>query len=315
MRSGYSLSLGAGTKRIEGCTSIGNESGFGIGSGDVVNCFGDAAYGSMYDGSGGVDGSVTLIAPENGYYNGSKCIASISGGTFTMYTATTEVPSDLAIMFGSHRSFRHQSGSNLMYQVDTVFSGATVYNHSEVAIDIGSGASNCNVTTCGLVEDNGTGNSISYWDDCETVTNPVCTKSVILTQAECFDNSLGIQVVDESAVGYIENGDWVAYNEFDLTDMNSVEVTYSSQTEGGSIEFRLDAPDGELITAIDLETTGDWNVWEAESINISRVEGNHTIYLIFKGGDGYLFNVDEFGFSEEVICSHICRTYRSRMLR
>ena len=301
MRSGYSLSLGAGTKYIEGCTSIGNESGFGIGSGDVVNCYGDAAYGTVYDGSGGVDGNVTLIAPENGYYNGAKCIASISGGTFTMNTSTTDIPSDLSIMFGSHRSFRHLPGSNLLYQVDSVFSGATVYNHSDAAIHIGPGASNCDVTTCGVVTDNGNGNSISYWDDCGVVET--CNNTTAHFEGECFDEMSAIEDEGEN-IGSIRDGAWAMYSGLDLTDLNSVSVTASSQGVGGTIEFRLDGIDGELIAEVTVDVTGGWTNWESFSSNIARVEGTHDVYTVFKGESGWLYNIDFFGFSEDVICNN-----------
>ena len=89
------------------------------------------------------------------------------------------------------------------------------------------------------------------------------------------------------------------YSGIDLTDQQSVKVRFATQTAGGTIEFRLDAPDGDLIGFMDIPVTGNWQNWEMDSVNIDAVSGVHDVYLVFQGGESYLFNLNWFGFSEE----------------
>ena len=299
-RTACTLVHATGTQHIEGITSIGNENGFSIGKGQMINCKSDAAYGSAFSGENGVTGDVTIIAPENGYYNGSKAFANMSGGTVTLRTETTDLPADMYVKMGTFRSFRHQPGSKLMYQLDTIFSGATVYNHTSITVELAEGASNNDIHTCGEVIDYGSGNTVFALDDCEI---GACNNTAALIEAECFDDFDGI--VDEGeSIGSIRNGYWAKYSDLNLTDMNAVNVTASSAGLGGTMEFRLDAVDGTLIGSVEIGITEAWDNWGVFSANIDRVEGIHDVYTVFTGGNGWLFNIDLFGFSEEVICNN-----------
>lgn len=298
-RTACTISQGSGDRYVENVTSIGNEFGFGIGSGKVVNCYADAAYGSIFGADGSVEGSITLIEPENGYYNGSKCVASVTGGTLTLYTNTTNVPADLAIKLGSDRSFRHQEGSNLMYQVTTDFSGGAVYNHSSIAIDLGPGSDNVDIYTCGSVTDNGSRNSINYWDDCdivETVCNDFNAYTAI--QAEAYCNELGVDIANGN-VGYIENGDWIMFEDVDFgSGAESFEARVSSENSGGAIELHLGSVSGTLIGTCSVSSTGSWTTWATESCAVTGASGVQDLYLVFKGESGYLLDIDLFKFTE-----------------
>ncbi|WP_025744089.1 carbohydrate-binding protein [Aquimarina pacifica] len=301
-RTACTISQGSGYRYVENVTSIGNEFGFGIGSGDIVNCKADAAYGPIIDGASGIEGTITLIDPENGYYNGSKSIASVTGGTFTMYSAATDVPSDLAIRLGSHRSFRHQEGSNLMYQVTTDFSGGALYNHSNVAVDLGPGSDNVDIYTCGSVTDNGTSNSINYWDDCDT-GQIVCGDFNAFAQIEAEDycNEYGIQIASGN-VGYIEDGDWIMFSDVDFENgVSSISASVSSGNSGGTIEIRLGNATGNLLGTLEVSNTGSWTSWETVTATISSVSGAQDIYLVFTGGSGYLLDINWFQFSNDNI--------------
>lgn len=299
-RSGCTISQGSGHRHVENVTLIGNENGFAIGNGDVINCYADAAYGPAFNSEGGIEGNVTLIEPENGYYNGTKCIGNSSGGAFTLNSDVASVPSDLSIKLGSYRSFRHQEGSTLLYQLDTIFSGATVYNHSKAAIHLDTGASNCNITTCSPVTDDGFLNSITYWDDCD-ISTPSCSSgfdAFFTIQAEAFCNQFG--VVDETTnVGYIENGDWIKFDDIDFGNgAQSFNVNASSKTNGGNIELRIGSTTGELIGTCTINSTGNWNNYTSESCLINTaITGVHDLYLVFTGGSGYLLNIDSFKFT------------------
>ena len=125
-----------------------------------------------------------------------------------------------------------------------------------------------------------------------------------------------LRLIDEGEnIGSIRNGYWAMYSDLDLTEMNAVEVTASSAGLGGTIEFRLDAVDGELISSVDVAITGGWTNWETFSANITRVSGTHDIYTVFTGGNSWLYNIDFFGFSEEVSLYEYYSQNRSRMLQ
>lgn len=303
MRSGVPISMCDGERYVENVTLQGNESGFTVGAGDVINCRADAAYGSAYDSEGGVTGDVTIIEPENGYYNGSNVLVSISGGTLTMRTEIEDIPDEILVRMGTYRSLRHQPGSTLLYQVDSVFSGATVYNHTDAIVELGEGASNCDIHTCGTVIDDGTNNTITALTDCEVLVP--CNNTTELIEAECFDGMSGIDTepCDEGGynMGWIQNGDWAMYSGIDLSNMNSINARVSSKTTGSIIEVRLNAPYGELIGELEVTNTGGNQTWVTDSENITSTDGIHDIYFVFVGGTGYLYNINWFSFSEESI--------------
>lgn len=134
-------------------------------------------------------------------------------------------------------------------------------------------------------------------------TAPICENSASLIEAECFDEMEGINNEGES-IGSIRNGAWTKYQGIDLTGINSVELTASSDGVGGTVEFRLDAIDGELIGSVDVAVTGGWGNWQTFSANVSRVTGTHAIYTVFNGVTGWLYNIDQFSFSEDVVCQN-----------
>lgn len=177
---------------------------------------------------------------------------------------------------------------------------STIINETEYAIILEAGTSGNTIISCGPVTDNGTNNNVTL-SECDFANT--CTKSTTLVEAECFDEISG--ALDEGTnIGSIRNGYWAVYRDMDLTNRNSVSVTASSAGLGGSIEFRLDGINGTLIGTIDVDITGNWTTWESFSTNIERVEGIHDIYTVFTGGNGWLYNIDFFGFSKEVICNN-----------
>jgi arabinoxylan arabinofuranohydrolase len=71
----------------------------------------------------------------------------------------------------------------------------------------------------------------------------------------------------------------------------------ASAGQGGSIELRLDAKDGMLVGTCDVTSTGDWQEWADTSCAVSGATGEHDLFLVFTGGDSFLFNVDYWQFT------------------
>lgn len=132
-----------------------------------------------------------------------------------------------------------------------------------------------------------------------------CENTTGYTEAECYDDMNGIQtegcLEGSLNVGWIQNNDWIRYNGFDLTGMNSFKARVSGNTSGSRIEIRTGSETGTLLGQLVVSNTAGNQNWVTDSINIQATSGEHDIYLVFKGGDGYLFNVNWFGFSEEDI--------------
>jgi len=301
-RSGAAFSLASGFRHLENVTLIGNEVGFNVGSGTIINGRADAAYGPAVLGEGAT-GDVTIIAPEDGYYSGTKSLVSQSGGTLTIYTEEPNIPNDFVIDMGTYRSFRHQEGSILLYQVDSVFSGATLYNHTSTPVILGPGASNSDVYTCGKVTDNGTNNTIYTLTECAVV--PVCSNTVDNLQAECYDAMSGIDTepCDEGGenIGWVHDGDWIAFSGLDLNGMKSIKARVSSKTTGNTLEVRTGSETGTLLAILSISNTGGFQNWATDSVNLDLTAGTEDVYFVFKGGAGYLFNVNYLEFSDKII--------------
>ncbi|MBN2272484.1 MAG: carbohydrate-binding protein, partial [Sedimentisphaerales bacterium] len=84
-------------------------------------------------------------------------------------------------------------------------------------------------------------------------------------------------------IGWIEHGDWVRYERIDFVrPTGRMEIRAASETAGGIIEIRLDAPDGELLGACSVPNTGGWQSWSSFNAKIKPVSGVKTICLVFR---------------------------------
>lgn len=93
-------------------------------------------------------------------------------------------------------------------------------------------------------------------------------------------------------VAYIENGDYIGFKDVDFENgAESIDIRVGANNSGSSIEIRLDAPDGKLIGTMPVAATGGWQTWATQNAALDPATGTHDMYLVFKGGDGYLFNV------------------------
>lgn len=129
-------------------------------------------------------------------------------------------------------------------------------------------------------------------------------------QAEAYDGQRGIKLSNGGrAVGFIQDGDYIYFDNLDFSDgdpyLISATLRVASNTSGGQIEWRLGSPTGELAGVADVSNTGGWTSFENVTIsNINTptiVNEPQTVYFIFRGGAGYLLDVDEFSFSTDEV--------------
>ncbi|WP_207957741.1 ThuA domain-containing protein [Streptomyces sp. YIM 98790] len=63
-------------------------------------------------------------------------------------------------------------------------------------------------------------------------------------------------------IGYIEDGDWWAWNPANLTGIEEIGLRAASPTAGATVEVRTGDPDtGPTVATIDVAATGDWQVY------------------------------------------------------
>ncbi|MGZ3119451.1 carbohydrate-binding protein [Streptomyces sp. H62] len=123
-------------------------------------------------------------------------------------------------------------------------------------------------------------------------------------QAEHYGNSSGVQVVTHTpahggrTVGHIENGDWISFQPYALGNTTAFTARVSSAGSGGTIEVRAGSPTGALLGTATVPVTGGWETFQDVTAALSnQPTGSTTLHLVFKGGSGSLFDVDEFSFS------------------
>ncbi|MEU5665996.1 lectin [Streptomyces longwoodensis] len=123
-------------------------------------------------------------------------------------------------------------------------------------------------------------------------------------QAEHYGDSSGVQITAHSpahggkTVGYIENGDWISFKPYALGNAAKFTARVSSAGAGGTIEVRAGSPTGTVLGTATVPVTGDWEAFQDVTTDLShQPAGSTPLFLVFKGGDGFLFDIDEFTFT------------------
>ncbi|MDD4821616.1 MAG: glycoside hydrolase family 43 protein [Bacteroidales bacterium] len=116
-------------------------------------------------------------------------------------------------------------------------------------------------------------------------------------EAETMNAQSGIYTEICSAGGMnvckIENGDWIKVRGVDFgKGAKKFEASVASVASGGKIEVRIDEPNGKLLGTLKVKSTGGLQNWAAQTSKLKSTNGVHDVYLVFKGGEGSLFNFD-----------------------
>ncbi|WP_037858283.1 PQQ-dependent sugar dehydrogenase [Streptomyces sp. NRRL S-340] len=123
-------------------------------------------------------------------------------------------------------------------------------------------------------------------------------------QAEHFGDSSGVSVVAKASahggktVGDIDDGDWISFTPYVLSNAEKITARISSGGAGGTLEIRAGSPQGTLLGKATVPVTGGWETFQDVSAGLTRApRGTTTLYLVFRGGTGALFDVDDFVFT------------------
>ncbi|MFI6265027.1 PQQ-dependent sugar dehydrogenase [Micromonospora sp. NPDC051006] len=121
-------------------------------------------------------------------------------------------------------------------------------------------------------------------------------------QAEHFGaQSGGVQTAEHATAegsrtaGFIDNGDWISFQPYHLATATRFTARVSSGGPGGTIEVRAGSATGTLLGSVAVAPTGGWDTFTNVSTTLtSQPSAPTTLYLVFKGGAGNLFDVDAF---------------------
>jgi beta-glucosidase len=83
----------------------------------------------------------------------------------------------------------------------------------------------------------------------------------------------------------IKHNDWLCFKDINLGSwLNFVDMHIATSIASGTIELRLNNPDGKLFGKHTIGSTGGWESWETINIGCSdyRVSGTHDVYFLFK---------------------------------
>ncbi|MFI7607903.1 ThuA domain-containing protein [Micromonospora sp. NPDC049366] len=152
------------------------------------------------------------------------------------------------------------------------------------------------------IQNHGTGDDASFRNIRikELGTTPPPTGNVTV-QAEAFSSTNGTSVVGKTGanggqtIGYIDPGDWAAYNGVNVGGTTSFRARIVSGGPGGTIQVRTGSPTGTVLGSVAVPNTGGWNTFADVTTNLSNVpSGTQNLYLTFTGSGTGLFDVDDF---------------------
>jgi glucose/arabinose dehydrogenase len=123
-------------------------------------------------------------------------------------------------------------------------------------------------------------------------------------QGEHYSSQSGVALYDKAVaeggrtVGDIHNGDWIAFQNYNLTGANRFTARVSSGGAGGTISIRSGSATGTVLGTATVPVTGGWETFTDVSATLSNVPTTTgALYLTFSGsGTGYLFDLDAFTF-------------------
>ncbi|MEV6126203.1 PQQ-dependent sugar dehydrogenase [Streptomyces violaceusniger] len=120
-------------------------------------------------------------------------------------------------------------------------------------------------------------------------------------QAEHYGDSQGVDVINHTpanggkTVGNIENGDWIAFTPYLIANAKDLTARVSSAGAGGTLEVRAGSPTGTLLGSATVPVTGGWETFQDVTTPLRNPPAETTkLYLVFTGGAGALYDVDDF---------------------
>ncbi|MEO9891023.1 malectin domain-containing carbohydrate-binding protein [Aurantibacter sp.] len=84
----------------------------------------------------------------------------------------------------------------------------------------------------------------------------------------------------------VDNDDFISFEGRNLLNINSVKYRVASTLQGGTIEFRIDSPTGQLLATTNIPDTGSNSTWLDIVSTFTDPGGKHDLYFVFKSSSG-----------------------------
>lgn len=112
-------------------------------------------------------------------------------------------------------------------------------------------------------------------------------------EAEFYFGSSGVtKIGNTDAAGggseaiRVDHGGNIGFSGRNLLNMNAVKYRVAAEAIGGTIEFRIDNPDGPLLATTNVPITGSANNWIDIESSFTDPGGKHDIFFVFKNNPG-----------------------------
>jgi len=123
-------------------------------------------------------------------------------------------------------------------------------------------------------------------------------------EAEQNDGQAGPQTLGGSKasgkkfLGAIADGHTVRFASLNLVDSASVTWRIASAGEGGRIELHSGSKTGDLLAAVEVEPTGDWENWIELTAPLKAATARTDLFIVFTNpGKSGLMNLDWIQFN------------------
>jgi glucose/arabinose dehydrogenase len=152
----------------------------------------------------------------------------------------------------------------------------------------------------------------AYTDNGSLTSHSIRTLQPKHRQGEHFGATSGVQVATHvpaeggATAGFIDNNDWISYTPYNLSNATQFTARVSSGGPGGTIEIRAGSQTGTLLGTVAVAPTGGWETFTNVTTALSGAPaGSTTLFLVFRGGTGSLFDVDAFTFTTGTTPSNV----------
>ncbi|MEM8625249.1 MAG: carbohydrate-binding protein [Pseudomonadota bacterium] len=142
---------------------------------------------------------------------------------------------------------------------------------------------------------------IDRFEIANTGADPDPVAVVQVFEAEDFDATEGVDVFTQGGnrqIGSTQNGEWVRYDAVDFgataDAVQTLELTLSSGSGGGTVEVRTGAPDGSLLASYTTGNTGGWARYDSVALDLGSVTGLQDLHFVFRGGASSIMDIDRF---------------------
>jgi hypothetical protein len=106
------------------------------------------------------------------------------------------------------------------------------------------------------------------------------------------DGRTGVYVTRITDRSYIK----VAGVDFGTTGAKTFVASLARVKPGSTIELHLDRVDGPVIATMSVDATGETQSWTQKSTGVTGAIGVRDLYLVFRGGEGSMFDLDYWQF-------------------